>query len=175
MVEKSLRELSAPKKGTPVCNYANRFIDFDKSKEALKKESLPKSPDMLYIDDEKKQIWFVEFKDRSEKSLKNLKEIKALKQKLFAGLFMLYELACEKCEQYKNYKKYYFVVYDKEYPASFEDELLDIFEPDSHRTIEFSLEELKPTFVKEVFTENCAEFKKFFEREFGFKFESEKG
>jgi hypothetical protein len=170
MVKKSLRELSAPIEGNPVCNYSNEFIDFDESKGKLGKKFSPMSPDMLYINDEIKQIWFVEFKARSKKSLDNVKDKKELKQKLFGGLFMLYELFCDKCKQYKNYEKYYFVVYNKESSSSFENEVLDNFDSNSERTIEFSLDELKPTFVKDVFTENCMEFKRLFEQKFGFEF-----
>jgi hypothetical protein len=50
-----------------VCDYKNEFIDLDDSKGVLNKSYSPNSPDMLYINENKKEIWFVEFKSSNKK------------------------------------------------------------------------------------------------------------
>jgi len=52
--------------------------------------------------------------------------------------------------------------------------LLDIFAELSVRSIEFGLEDLKPQFVKDIFTEDCEELKKLFKHRFDIEFIKEK-
>ena len=171
-IEAPLSKLSLDKTNNfAVCNYKNKFIDLDETKGLLRRASSPKSPDMLYIDDSKKEIWFVEFKSSTERNLKDIDTKIKLKQKIFAGLFLIYELACEKSCEYRDYKKFYFLVYDKPNSSSFEDELLNIFNEDSQRSIEFGLEDLKKNgFVNNIFTESCNSLKILFEKRFGIEF-----
>ena len=170
IIKKQLRELSFDNANRIiVCDYKNEFIDFDTSKGALQREQTPNTPDMLYIDDEKKEIWFVEFKSSSKNSLD--REKFKLKRKILSGLILFYELFCQDSCKYKDYDKYYFVVYNKPQEMSYEDELLSIFDENSYRSIEFDLEELKPKFLKEVFTENCNALRELFLRRFGINFE----
>lgn len=174
MIKKPLSELSFDKfNKIRVCDYDNVFIDLDDTKGILKRPQLPNSPDMLYIDEDKKEIWFVEFKSSNHKSLNSWKEKSKLRKKIFAGLFLIYEIICDKSCMYKDYTKYYFIVYNKEKIESFEDELLDIFSNDSKREIEFGLEDLKPQFLKEIFTEDCEEFIKLFTKRFNIAFTKE--
>ena len=57
---KKLSELSFDTDNSKiVCNYSNKFIDFDELKKIRKTHSLPQSPDMIFINKEKKEIWFV--------------------------------------------------------------------------------------------------------------------
>ena len=157
-----------------VCDYDNEFIDLDNFKGSLKKEQVPNTPDMLYIDDDKKEIWFVEFKSSELRNLDKIQEKIKLRKKIFAGLFLMYELFCENCCDYKDYSKFYFIVYNKEYSfLSYEDEVLELFNVTSERSIEFGLEDLKPQFVKDIFTENCKSLKKLFEVRFNIKFTKE--
>ncbi len=174
MIEKSLSLLSFDKYNKiTVCNYDNTFIDLDDTKGILKRPQLPNSPDMLYINDDKKEIWFIEFKSSNNKSLNSWKEKSKLRKKIFAGLFLTYEIFCEKSCDYKNYDKFYFIVYNKEKIESFEDELLDMFSELSKREIEFNLEDLKPQFLKDIFTEDCEELKKLFKYRFNIAFTKE--
>jgi len=153
-----------------VCNYSNKFIDLDNTKGLLKRANIANTPDMLYINDNIKEIWFVEFKSSSKSNLDKLKEKIKLKKKIFAGLFLLYEIFCEKSCEYKDYKKFYFVVYNKEEQISYEDELLNLFDEDSERSIEFGLEDLKPQFLEDIFTNSCQVLKELFDKRFGIKF-----
>ena len=153
-----------------VCNYSNEFIDLDNTKGVLERANIANTPDMLYINDNKKEIWFVEFKSSSKRNLDKLKEKIKLKKKIFAGLFLLYEMFCEKSCEYKDYKKFYFVVYNKEEHISYEDELLSVFDEDSEHSIEFGLEDLKPQFLEDTFTNSCQILKKLFDKRFGIKF-----
>ena len=152
-----------------VCNYKNEFIDLDNTKGILKRKQSPDSPDMLYIDNKKREIWFIEFKSSTKERLEATKEKIKLRKKLFAGLFLIYEIFCKESCNYKDYKKYYFVVYNKE-QKSFEDELLGYFDEDSERSIEFNLGDLKPQFVEDIFTENCLELKNLFRARFNIDF-----
>lgn len=152
-----------------VCNYENEFINFDKAKGALRKKYIGKTPDILYVDDTKREIWFIEIKSSSKENLDSLERKIGLKRKLFAGLILLYELCCMNSCLYKEYKKFYFVVFDKKY-ENFEDEVIDSFAVDSPRSIEFGLEDLKPQFVDEVFTEDCSSFVQLFRKRFGIEF-----
>ncbi|MFA6145252.1 MAG: hypothetical protein WCW84_03990 [Sulfurimonas sp.] len=174
MIEKSLSKLSYDKSNKfIVCNYDNVFIDLDDSKGILQKAQSPNSPDMLYINDEKKEMWFVEFKSSNQKSLDATKEKVKLRKKIFAGLFLTYELFCEKSCNYKDYDKFYFITYNKEQKTSFEDELLNDFDSSSQRNIEFGLEDLRPQFVKDIFTEDCEELKKLFQKRFNIVFKKD--
>jgi hypothetical protein len=106
ITKKSLSKLSFDDTNNKiVCNYQNEFIDLDTTKGILKKQQTPKTPDMLYINDEQKELWFVEFKS-------------------------------------------------------------------STRDIEFGLEDLKPQFIEDIFTDNCNNFKQLFEKRFNIKFEN---
>jgi len=156
-----------------VCDYNNVFIDLDNTKGILKRPQIANTPDMLYIDDTKQEIWFVEFKSSKKENLEAWKEKVKLRKKIFAGLFLTYEIFCEKVCDYKDYDKFYFIVYSKEKFESSEDELLEMFDDESHRSIEFGLEDLKPQFVKEIFTEDCEELKKLFQHRFNIDFTKE--
>ena len=83
---------------------------------------------------------------------------------------MIYEIFCEKSCNYKNYDKFYFIVYSKEKLDSFEDEFLSLSNKPTQRSIEFGLEDLKPQFVKDIFTEDCEELKKLFQKRFNIEF-----
>ena len=86
MVERPLREISLDRKNRKVvCEYGNKFIDFDLSKGKLRKQEVPETSDMLYIDKDRKELWFVEFKSSSEKNLD--KEKFKLKRKLLCEEF----------------------------------------------------------------------------------------
>ena len=174
MIKKSLSELSFDKKNKIiVCDYNNIFIDLDDTKGCLKQSQIANTPDMLYINDDKKEIWFVEFKSSNYKSLDSWKEKSKLRKKIFAGLFLFYEVFCEKSCLYKDYDKFYFIAYNKEKRESYEDELLDMFSASSQREIEFGLADLKPQFVKDIFTEDCEELKELFDKRFNIKFTKE--
>jgi hypothetical protein len=171
MIKKSLSKLSCDSNNKIiVCDYDNIFIDLDSSKGLLQKAQSPNSPDMLYINDEKKEIWFVEFKSSKQKSLDATKEKVKLRKKIFAGLFLTYELFCDQSCVHKDYAKFYFIVYNKEKATSFEDELLNDFDSSSQRNIEFGLGDLRPQFVEDIFTENCEELKKLFKKRFDIVF-----
>ena len=174
MIKKSLSVLSLDKNNKIiVCDYDNTFIDLDDSKGILNRPQSPNSPDMLYINNDRKEIWFVEFKSSNQKRLESYKEKIKLRKKIFSGLFLIYEIFCEKSCEYKNYDKFYFIVYNKEIKG-FEDEVLDIFSEGSKREIEFGLEDLKPKFIKDIFTEDCKELKKLFHKRFNIEFLKEK-
>lgn len=173
MIKKSLSTLSVSNSGIVVCDYDDEFIDFDNSKGLLRRSSVPKSPDMLYLNDIKKEAWFIEFKSSNHNTLDSWKEKSKLRKKVFAGLFLLYELACDKTCDYKDYDKFYFVVYNKERPVCFEEEVLENFSELSQRAIEFGLDDLKPQFVKDVFTEDCQSLKELFEHRFNIQFVKE--
>ena len=173
MIEKSLSELSFDKNNKiTVCDYDNVFIDLDDSKGMLNRPQSPNSADMLYINNDKKEIWFIEFKSSNQKRLESYKEKIKLRKKIFAGLFLIYEIFCEKSCDYKNYDKFYFIVYNKEI-KSFEDEVLDTFIESSQRFIEFGLEDLKPQFIKDIFTEDCESLKQLFSKRFKIEFTKE--
>ena len=152
-----------------VCDYKNSFIDLDTTKGMLHRSHSPESPDMLYIDEKKREIWFVEFKSSNAKNLNSHKNKIKLRKKIFAGLFLVYEIFCEKCSKYRTYDKFYYVVYNK-VTQNYEDELLDSFEEESSRDIEFGLEDLKPNFLKDIFTENCDSLKELFQKRFRIEF-----
>jgi len=174
MIKQSLSKLSFDNKNSIiVCDYDNVFIDLDSTKGLLKRPQLPNSPDILYIDDNQKEIWFIEFKSSNQKSLESKKEKIKLRKKIFAGLFLIYEIFCEKSCNYMNYNKFYFIVYAKQKQESFEDEVLDAFSEDSKREIEFGLGDLKPQFLKDIFTEDCEELKKLFDKRFDIQFTKE--
>ncbi len=156
-----------------VCNYDNEFIDLDNAKGILRKAHIPNSPDMLYIDDDGKEIWFVEFKSSEFGNLNSIKPKIELRKKIFAGLFLIYEIMCEKSCTYKDYNKFYFIVYNKKDHTGYEDEVLNLFDEDSAHSIEFGLEDLKPNFVNDIFTENCDNLKQLFERRFDIIFVKE--
>jgi len=171
MIKKPLSLLSFDKTNNIiVCDYKNEFIDLDDSKGILNKSYSPNSPDMLYINENKKEIWFVEFKSSNKKRLESYKEKIKLRKKIFSGLFLIYEIFCEKSCNYKNYDKFYFIVYSKEKLDSFEDEFLSLSNKPTQRSIEFGLEDLKPQFVKDIFTEDCEELKKLFQKRFNIEF-----
>jgi hypothetical protein len=171
MIKKPLSLLSFDKTNNIiVCDYKNEFIDLDDSKGVLNKSYSPNSPDMLYINENKKEIWFVEFKSSNKKRLESYKEKIKLRKKIFSGLFLIYEIFCEKSCDYKNYDKFYFIVYSKEKLDSFEDEFLSLSNKSTQRSIEFGLEDLKPQFVKDIFTEDCEELKKLFQKRFNIEF-----
>jgi len=171
MIKKPLFLLSFDKTNKiVVCDYDNKFIDLDDTKGILNKIQSPNSPDMLYISESKKEIWFVEFKSSNKKCLDSWKEKVKLRKKIFSGLFLVYEIFCEKSCDYKEYDKFYFIVYNKEEKESFEDEFLALGEELTQRSIEFGLGDLKPQFVKDIFTEGCIELKELFKHRFDIEF-----
>ena len=175
MIKKSLSLLSFDKTNNIiVCDYDNEFIDLDDTKGILNKIQSPNSPDMLYINESKKEIWFVEFKSSNKKRLNAVKEKVKLRKKIFSGLFLVYEIFCEKSCDYKEYDKFYFIVYNKEDSKSFEDDFLALGEELTQRSIEFGLGDLKPQFVKDIFTEGCMELKELFKHRFDIEFLKEK-
>jgi len=175
MIKKPLSLLSFDKTNNIiVCDYDNEFIDLDDTKGILNKSQSPNSPDMLYISESNKEIWFVEFKSSNKQRLDSWKEKIKLRKKIFSGLFLVYEIFCEKSCDYKKYDKFYFIVYDKEENKSFEDEFLALGEELTQRSIEFGLEDLKPQFIKDIFTENCNELKRLFKYRFNIEFIKEK-
>ena len=175
MIKKSLSLLSFDKTNNIiVCDYDNKFIDLDDTKGILNKPQSSNSPDMLYINDEKKEIWFIEFKSSNKKRLESWKEKVKLRKKIFSGLFLVYEIFCDKSCEYRNYDKFYFIVYDKEKVNTFEDEFLALGNELTQRSLEFGLEDLKPQFVKDVFTEGCDELKELFKQRFNIEFTKEK-
>jgi len=174
MIKKKLSKLSYDKSNKIiVCNYSNEFIDLDDTKGILNKSQSPNSPDMLYIDDNRKEIWFVEFKSSNKKRLEAYKEKIKLRKKIFSGLFLIYEIDCDKACDYKNYEKFYFIVYNKEKIESFEDEFLSLSNDETDRSIEFGLGDLKPQFVKDIFTEDCDKLRKLFKDRFDIDFTKE--
>jgi len=132
---KPLKEISFDNKNKIiVCNCENRFIDFDKLKKVRPSKKEPSSPDMLFINKDKREIWFVEFKSSSYESLR--KERFKLKRKILDGLIVFYEIF----KDFYEYKKFYLVVYNKPNNYDSEDELVDFLSEE--RVIEFDLEEL---------------------------------
>ena len=72
MIKKSLSVLSFDKNNKIiVCDYDNTFIDLDDTKGILNRPHSPNSPDMLYINNDRKEIWFVEFKSSNQKRLES--------------------------------------------------------------------------------------------------------
>jgi hypothetical protein len=85
-----------------VCNYKNKFINFDILKGELNYKQSPATPDMLYINKRKKEIWFVEFKSNKKENLKKLKF--DIRKKLLEGIIVFYEIFKDRfCEYKKNY------------------------------------------------------------------------
>jgi len=174
MTKKTLSELSFDKTNKIiVCDYNNKFIDLDDTKGILNRLQSPNSPDMVYISNAKKEIWFVEFKSSNQRCLESYKEKIKLRKKIFSALFLIYEIFCEKVCEYKDYNKFYFIVFRHE-KKSYEDELMDNLAlntmSNGKRDILFGLEDLKPQFVKDIFTEDCVELKKLFKKRFDIEF-----
>jgi len=145
---KKLSELSFDTDNSEiVCNYSNKFIDFDELKKIRGTHSLPQSPDMIFVNEEKKEIWFVEFKSSTKDNLQN-KKFK-IKRKILDGLIIFYEIF----QNYYEFKKYYFVVYNTE--ESYEEKVLNGF---AQKEIEFDLEEIENKFLDKVFTDSSESF-----------------
>ncbi len=58
----------------------------------------------------KKRFGGVEFKSSNKRNLSKIDERIKLKKKIFAGLFLIYEISCPDGCKYINYDRYYFVV-----------------------------------------------------------------
>ncbi len=160
MYQKKLSELSLDSENNQiVCNYSNEFIDFDELKKIRKTRKLPLSPDLLYIDEDSQEIWFVEFKSSTKKNLENKRF--EIKRKILDGLIVFYEIF----QNYYKYKKYYFVVYDTE--ESYNEMVVNAL---SEKNIEFGLEEIEGKFLDKVFTDNCEKFITEWEKRFNIKF-----
>jgi len=83
MIKKPLSLLSFDKTNNIiVCDYDNEFIDLDDTKGILNKSQSPNSPDMLYISESNKEIWFVEFKSSNKQRLDSWKEKIKLRKKI---------------------------------------------------------------------------------------------
>jgi hypothetical protein len=161
---KKLSELSLDTKNSKiVCNYSNKFLDFDKLKKVRKTHKLPLSPDMLFIHHESQEVWFVEFKSSTRENLKHKKF--EIKRKILDGLIIFYEIF----QKYYEFKKYYFVVYDTQ--ESYEDKVLNGF---SEKGIEFDLEEIEGKFLDKVFTNSSENFIEKWQERFGIEFIKEK-
>jgi len=167
---KPLSQISFDKSNTrPVCFFKNKFLSLDDAKGLLQRSNPLPSVDMIFISKEKEEIWFVEFKSSSQQNLNSKSEKIKLKRKIFGSLILLNELCCEKACEIIKYEKYYFVVYNKEF-ISYENEVIEYFEETSDRSIEFTLEDLKPSFIKDVLTENCEQFTRLFSKRFNIDF-----
>jgi len=155
-----LSKLSRGKYGT-VCNYKNKFINFDELKGILHYPQSPKTPDMLYICKDRKEIWFVEFKSNKKDNLKSLKF--EVKRKILDGIIVFYELFKDRfCEFNKNY----IVVY-----RDFDNPELEVLSYFSEELIEsYDLKELENKFLKTTNVLNCVEFKELFLARFGVAF-----
>ena len=162
--QKKLSELSFDTDNSKiVCNYSNRFIDFDDLKKIRKTNKLPLSPDMVFINEECQEIWFVEFKSSTKENLQNKKF--RIKRKILDGLIIFYEIF----QNYYKFKKYYFVVYNTE--KSYEEQVLSDF---SEKNIEFDLEEIEGKFLEKVFTDSCDSFIEKWSERFNIEFIKEK-
>jgi len=146
-----------------VCSYSNEFIDLDELKKIRRTKKLPLSPDMIYIDDDKQEVWFVEFKSSTRDNLQNKRF--EIKRKILDGLIIFYEIF----QNYYEFKKYYFVVYNIE--ESYEDKVLSGI---SEKSIEFGLEEIEGKFLNKVFTDSCESFIDKFSERFKINFKKEK-
>jgi len=155
-----LSKLSKGKNGI-VCNYKNKFINFDELKGVLRYPKPPMTPDMLYINKSKKEIWFVEFKSNKKDNLKSLKF--EVKRKILYGIIVFYELFKDK---FCNFSKNYIVVY-----KNFNDpelEILNYFGGELAK--HYDLKELENKFLKSTGVLNCMEFQSLFLNRFGIKF-----
>ena len=151
---RSIKQLSFDKTNNiSLCKYKNRFLDFEEIVKIRKSNELPKAVDMLYIDDEKKEIWFIEFKNKEKEKIDKFD----VKRKILDSLISFYELFDDNNLRCK-YTKNYFVVY-KCSNDSFE-EMYNEFEDIE---IYFELEEIKNKFLECVITECCEFFIKYFE------------
>ena len=160
--QKKLSQLSFDDKNNKiVCNYSNKFIDFDELKKIRKTHKLPLSPDMLFINEEIKEIWFVEFKSSSKQSINKFK----IKRKILDGLIIFYEIF----QNYYKFKKYYFVVYDTK--ETYEEQVLSGF---SQKGIEFDLEEIEGKFLDKVFTDSSENFIRKWSNRFNIEFIKDK-
>ena len=160
---KSLKDISFDDKNSiTVCNYSNKFIDFDELKKIKSYKKLPLSSDMIYINDNFKEIWFVEFKSSKKESL--YKSRFKLKRKLLDSLIIFYEIF----QSYYDYKKFFFLIYNRE--ESYEDILLNDL---SNKDIEFGLEEFEGMFIEKVFTDSCENFIKYWSDRFNIKFSNQ--
>jgi len=62
MIKKPLSKLSYDKfNNIVVCNYTNEFIDLDDTKGILKRTQTANTPDMFYINEERKELWFIRY------------------------------------------------------------------------------------------------------------------
>ena len=141
-----------------LCNFENAFLDFEEIVKLKKSKELPKAVDMLFLSNKTKEIWFVEFKNRSKNDVKKYD----VKRKILDSLIAFYELFDKKlcCE----YEKKYFVVYKCEEDVHFE--LYSEFED---REIYFDLKEIKNKFLEEVITDCCKVFLDVFNNRYGIK------
>jgi len=170
----TIEKLSFDKNGEKIslCKFKNKFYDFEKIVKLKKSKELPKAVDMLYINHQYKEVWFIEFKNVEIENIKaNEKKYNKytydVKRKILDSLITFYELFDKNlcC----NYKKKYFVVYkckDDDIHQMLYDEFID-------REIYFSLKEIKNKFLEEVITDCCEMFIEEFEKRFNIKWEGE--
>jgi len=152
-----ISRLSYDKKNKiPLCQYKNEFYAFEEIVKLKHSKELPNAVDMLYINDEKKEVWFVEFKNRKKDNIDKFD----IKRKILDSLISFYELFDEIlcCK----YKKKYFVVYKCEN----DDIHLKLFNEFEDREIYFDLKEIENKFLEEVITDCCNNFLKEFEKRF---------
>ena len=146
-----------------VCNFKNRFINFDRLKGVIPYPKPPMTPDMLYINRKKSEVVFVEFKSNEEKNLKT-NEIKfQIKRKILDGIIVFYEIFKEK---FCNFQKIYILVY-----RNFKNPEMEVMNYFSNELYEYyNLEELEKKFLKASYVMNCDELRNFFKTRFGISF-----
>ena len=155
-----LSKLSKGENGI-VCNYKNKFINFDELKGILKYDKSPKTPDMLYIHRKKREIWFVEFKSNKKENLKSLKF--EIKRKILDGIIVFHELFKDR---FCKFSKNYIVVY-----KNFNNSELEIMDYFGNELVEYyDLKELEKKFLRHTNVMNCREFQSLFSSKFGIEF-----
>jgi len=154
--KKSIAKLSFDKRGIALCEYENEFLDFESIVKLKKSDDLPNAVDMLIINDSKKEVWFIEFKNQERERIKKYD----IKRKILDSLISFYELFDRKycCE----YAKKYFAVYKCE-----KDIHNDLFSEFEDREIYFDLKEIKNKFLEEVITDCCLNFLEYFKINYG--------
>ena len=162
-----IEQLSKLSKGDQgiVCNYRNRFINMDELKKALKYKNPPKTPDMLYINRKKNEIWFIEFKSNKFDNLKPLKY--DIKRKILDGIIVFYELFKDR---FCSFSKNYIVVH-----KDFEDNEIEVMDNIINLSEYYDLKELEGKFLKYSNVLSCNEFKNLFINRFGITFKNTGG
>jgi len=155
--EQSISKLSYDKKNQiSLCKYENRFLDFEELVKLKESNDLPKAVDMLYINKDRKEVWFIEFKNRNKENVDKYD----IKRKILDSLISFYELFDK--EFCCKYSKKYFVVYK----CGEDDIHKELFSEFEDREIYFDLKEIKNKFLEKVVTECCDYFLEFFKENY---------